>query len=62
MEIQEIIRRRTLDLLLRNVKEVEDLFVIKYAIKDYENHHQYDLSEYKIKVKELEKGFWTDET
>lgn len=58
MKTQEIIRRKTLDLLLRNVKEVEDLFLIKYAIRDYEENHRYNLREYKLKVKELEEGFW----
>jgi len=58
MKLQEILRRKALDLLLRNVKDVEDLIIIKYAIADYENHHQYDLRDYKRKVIELERGFW----
>ncbi len=55
----ELLARKTLDLLLRNVKDVEDLDVIDYAIKDYEEDG-YDLHIYKKLVKELKEGFWRD--
>ncbi len=55
----EFLARKTLDLLLRNVKDVEDLKVISYAIKDYESEG-YDLHVYKKLVNELKKGFWED--
>ena len=53
----ELLARKTLDLLLRNVKDVEDLDVIDYAIKDYESEG-YDLHIYNLLVDELRKGFW----
>ncbi len=53
----EFLARKTLDLLLRNVKDVEDLKIISYAIKDYEGEG-YDLHIYKKLVSELKKGFW----
>ena len=53
----EFLARKTLDLLLKNVEDIEDLKVISYAIKDYEGEG-YDLQVYKKLVKELEKGFW----
>lgn len=56
----ELLARRTLDLLLRNVKDVEDLDTISYAIKDYEEDG-YDLHVYKKLVNELKAGFWKDD-
>ncbi len=53
----ELLARKTLDLLLRNVKDVEDLDVIDYAIKDYEENG-YDWHIYKKLVNELRTGFW----
>ena len=53
----ELLARKTLDLLLRNVKDVDDLDVIDYAIKDYESEG-YDLHIYNLLVDELRKGFW----
>ena len=54
MNIQEIKRRRILDVLLKNAEE-EGLFdLIKVAIKDYEIFN-YDLGYYKEKVKKLER-------
>lgn len=56
----ELLARKTLDLLLRNVKDVEDLDVIRYAIKDYESEG-YNLNTYKMLVDELKEGFWEKE-
>jgi len=56
-DYQEIIRRKTLDLLLRNVKSIDDLDLISYTITDYETDG-YDFEEYKQKIKELRRGFW----
>jgi hypothetical protein len=51
------IAKRTLELLLRNVKSIEHVNEIDEAIKDYE-FEGCDLSEYHEKTKELREGYW----
>ena len=58
----EIIIRKTLDLMLMNVKSMEDLELVKYSVLDYEKQG-YDMELYKLKVcemrckKEFENGY-----
>ena len=55
MVFDETIRKRTLDILISNVKEIEDLDMVECAIQDYESLG-YKLGEYRQKVKDLRNG------
>lgn len=47
---------KTLDILLGNVKSIAHLNLIDYAIKDYEEEFQCNLSQYKLQSKILREG------
>jgi len=55
---KEKITKKTLELLLNNVKSVEHLDLIDSAIEDYQEEFGYNLNEYRARVKELKEGFW----
>lgn len=56
MEKEKIVKK-TLELLLKNVKSIEHVDQIDEAIKDYE-FDGCDLSEYHEKTRELREGYW----
>jgi hypothetical protein len=56
MACDETLRKKTLDILLANVKNVEDLEMIDCAIQDYESFG-HKLTEYRQKVEELRNAY-----
>ena len=55
---KETITRKTLELLLSDVKSTEHVDLIDDAIKDYEEEFGCNLKEYHEKVRELREGYW----
>ena len=55
---KEKIAKKTLELLLNNVKSVEHLDLIDSAIEDYQEEFECNLNEYRARVKELKEGYW----
>lgn len=55
---QEIIIKKTLEILVGNIKSVEDLNFVNWAITDYEIEFHIDLKDYRKRLIELRRGYW----
>ncbi len=60
MKDTTIIVRKTLEILLSNVKSIEHLDLIDYTIADYEEEFKCNLSKYRAQSKELRRGYWDE--